>query len=74
MQHGLFFVNQHQVEADTCAALKSFVGPLNADKLSRLLVTIDRLRVCTGQPDYHFVRMVLPQKGKVILSDGKVAS
>ena len=37
------FVNQHQVEADTCPALGSLVGCLDADKLSRLRITIEKL-------------------------------
>ena len=66
------FVNQHQVDAGTCGTLKSFAGPMNDEKLSQLLVMVDKLPVCAGQPDDHFVRMVLAKKGKVLSSDGKV--
>ena len=68
------FVNQHKVDTDTCIALKSFAGPLNDDKLSQLLVAIDKLLVCAGQPDDHFVRMILAKKGKILSSNGKVAA
>ena len=67
------FVNQHKVDVDTCIALKSFAGPLN-DKLSQLLVAIDKLLICEGQPDDHyFMHMILATKGTFLSSNGKVA-
>ena len=63
-----------RVDAGTCGTLKSFAGPLNDEKLSQLLVMVDKLPVCAGQPDDHFVHMVLAKKGKVLLSDGKVVA
>ena len=68
------FVNQHKIDADTCVALRSFAGPLNGVKLSQLLATVDKLLICAGQPDDHFVRMVLAKKGKVLSSNGKVVA
>ena len=68
------FVNQHKIDADTCVALRSFAGPLNGVKLSQLLATVDKLLICAGQPDDHFVRMVLAKKGKILSSNGKVVA
>ena len=38
--------------------------------LNNLLQLLDRLHVCCGQPDSHFVSMVNAKKGKIISSDG----
>ena len=68
------FVNQHQVEVTTCSALKAFAGPMSTDKLSQLLLTLDRLPVCAGQPDDHFMHMILAKKGRITSNNGKVVA
>jgi len=68
------FVNQHQVDPSKCSALKSFPQILNSKTLSLMLIKVDRLSICAGQPDEHFVRMVAAKKGKVLSQDGKVAA
>ena len=47
---------------------------LNLESLHSLINLLDRLHVCCGQPDSHFVSMVSAKKGKVHSSDGKVAA
>ena len=66
-------ISQHKLDADTCVALRSFAGPLNGVKLSQLLAMIDKLTICTGQPDDHFLHMVLAKKGKILSSNGIAA-
>ena len=39
-----------------------------------LLQLLDRLHVCCGQPDSHFISMVNSKKRKIMSSDGKVAA
>ena len=68
------FVNQRRVEATTCGALRTLAGPMSADKLSQLLLTLDRLPLCAGQPDDHFMRMILTKKGKITSSNGEVVA
>ena len=47
---------------------------MSKDKLSQLLLTLDRLPLCAGQPDDHFMRMILSKKGKITSSVGEVAA
>lgn len=56
-----------------CAGLNSIPSILNAESLSQLLQEIDRLKVCIGQPDTHFVKTVHAKKGKILSQDGKIA-
>ena len=65
---------QHAVDPCKCAALASIPSTLNADSLSHLLQEIDSLKVCIGQPDAHFVKMVLAKKGKILSHDGKIVA
>lgn len=39
-----------------------------------LISTLDRLKICAGQPDMNFVSMVRAKKGKVLSSDGTVVA
>ena len=70
----LLFVNQHLIDSAVCGPLKSFSGPLTPENLSQLLVEVDRLSICAGQPDDHFVRMVQAKKGKILSCNGKVVA
>ena len=68
------FVNQRRVEASTCGALRTFAGPMSADMLSQMLLTLERLPLCAGQPDDHFMHMILTKKGKITSSKGEVVA
>ena len=68
-------VNKHLVNFDSCSALHSFSAPMTQEKLSALLSLLDRLIVCCGQPNDHFVKMVVTsKKGKILSPAGKVAA
>ena len=68
-------VNKHLVNFDSCSALHSFSAPMTQEKLSALLSLLDRLIVCCGQPDDHFVKMVVTsKKGKILSPAGIVAA
>ena len=68
-------VNKRLVNFDSCGALHSFSAPMTQEKLSALLSLLDRLIVCCGQPDDHFVKMVVTsKKGKILSPSGKVAA
>lgn len=60
------------VDSDRSTALEFFSGDMNTDKLNRLFQLLDRLKVCAGQPDEHFVRMISAKKGKILSPHGKV--
>ena len=47
---------------------------MSADKLSQLLLRLDQLPLCAGQPDDHFVCMVLNKKGKIESHNGEVVA
>ena len=53
------------VDSNMSTALKPFSGPMNTDKLNRLLELLDQLKVCAGQPDNHYVHK--PKKEKYYL-------
>lgn len=55
-----------------CSALRSFPVLMDAEHLLELISTLDRLKICAGQPDMNFVSMVRAKKGKVLSSDGTV--
>lgn len=67
-------VNNHEVNFHSCIALNAFVGQLNHTKLSDLLAQLERLKVCCGQPDEHYVKMVVAKKGIIVSPDGKISA
>ena len=68
------FVHNHQVQRDTCPALASIPTQLTAESFASLLSTIDRLHVCAGHPDPHFVSMVSAKKGVLKSSTGAASA
>lgn len=68
------YVHNRQVQPHICPALQSVPQILTSDSLNKLLQLLDRLNVCCGQPDSHFISMVKAKKGKIISCDGKVAA
>jgi hypothetical protein len=68
------FVNNSNVNYGNCSALESVPSVLNTDSLSQFLSKLDKLNVCIGQPDTHFVDMLVAgKKGKIVSSNGKIA-
>ena len=68
------YVHNRQVQPQICPALQSVPQILTSDSLNNLLQLLDRLHVCCGQPDSHFISMVNAKKGKIISSNGNVAA
>ena len=68
------FVHNHKLVKEKCSSLEAFPGTLSSESLRDLLLILDQLHVCCGQPDTHFVSMVNAKKGKILSSDGKVAA
>ena len=65
-------VHNHEVKQSNCPALVPVPKKLTPQSLENLLNLVDRLNVCIGHPDEHFVRMV-SSKNKVLKSqDGSV--
>ena len=67
-------VHNHKFMQQNCPALQSIPQILTSDSLRDLLQLLDRLHVCCGQPDSHYISMVNAKKGKIISSDGNVAA
>ena len=57
-----------------CSALKPFSSQLTCDKLSELLLTLDRLPVCAGQHDSHFIEMITAKKEKIMSAKGETSA
>ena len=72
--HWSLFVHDHEVKQGSCAALASIPPQLNAIEFSHLLDMIDRLHVCSGHPDNHFVSMVSSKKGVLKSCSGSTAA
>ena len=68
------FVHNRQVTPSTCGALKSLPLQLTQDSFSDLLNIVDRLHVCVGHPDKHFVKFASARKGVLKSYDGSVAA
>ena len=56
------FVHNHKMVKEKCSALEAVPDTLNSKSLHDLLVTLDQLHVCCGQPDAHFVSMLNAKK------------
>ena len=63
-----------ELSQSTCCALQSFPKDLNPESLHHLLQCIDKLRVCLGQPDHHFVEMASSRKGVFKSKDGCISA
>ena len=68
------FVYDHKINLSECSALNSFPILMDAKSLNKLVLTVDSLHVCAGQPDHNFVNMIRAKKGKFSSSDGTVSA
>ena len=68
-------VNGHEIEAAKFASLSRFPARMSTPStLSQLLSRLDRLTVCSGHPDAHFVSMAKAKKGKFVSSHGELTA
>ena len=58
----------------TSKALLSIPQILDGSSLNNLLDLLEKLHICIGQPDSHFVSMVQAKKGSIVSPDGKVVA
>lgn len=65
------YVHGHQVNPQ---CLSHIPAQLQAGMLQQLLSTIDRLNVCAGHPDAHFLEMMEAKKGSLKSATGSVAA
>ena len=68
------YVHNHEVNHHNCSSLQSTPRTLDSESLMKFLQLLDRLYVCCGQPDSHFVSMINAKKGKIISHDGKITA
>lgn len=57
-----------------CNILLSVPVKLGVDSFQLLLSIIDKLWVCPGHPDAHFIDMIEARKGKLLSKDKSVAA
>ena len=72
--HWSLFVHNHEIKHDQCTALAPVPERLKPDTLALLLSLADRLGVCVGQPDDHFIAMATARKGAFISHDGSTVA
>jgi hypothetical protein len=62
-------VHDHQVNPTTCPPLRSIPSVLEDESvIFNILNNIDRLRVCPGHPDKHFIELVQTERKGCIKS------
>ena len=47
------FVYDHKINLSECSALNSFLILMDAKSLNKLVLTVDSLHICAGQPDHN---------------------
>ena len=68
------FVHNQLVAPSTCRALECLPSCLTEDSHSRLLHVVDRLHICAGHPEKHFIEFALSRKGVFRSQDGSVTA
>ena len=61
-------VHGHEVQPATCPAISEFPAHLGVSALTQQLSLLDKLTVCPGHPDQHFVSMAKDRKGMSLLT------
>ena len=64
----ILYVLGHQVNRINCKSLSKFPSFVDSTNINLLLYEVDRLTLCCGQPDSHFVEMVI-SKNSIIMTD-----
>ena len=67
-------MHDHKFTTATCSSLESFPTLLDAETLNKLILFLENLQICAGQPDPTFVSMVTAKKGRVFSPDGTVTA
>ena len=57
------FIEQRHIDVSKCTALNCFSQTVDSSTLTQLLKKVNDLRMCEGQADNHFVRMLTAKKG-----------
>ncbi len=68
------YVYTNRVEVENCVALSRFPSHLCPDMLRNLVNSVDKLPVCAGHPDTHFVEMLQGKKGVILASNGQTVA
>ena len=68
------YVHNHDLTQENCSQLKTLPKGLSVESLNFLLQQLERLHVCSSQPDSHFVSMVNARRGKILSHDGRVVA
>ena len=67
-------IHNHLLNLDECTVLQDIPQCLCPESLNLVLERLNKLNVCSGHRDPHFVSMLNAKKGKVTSSDGKIAA
>ena len=64
----------HEISRTVCATLLEIPQKLDDSHLPKLISQLDRLNVCPGHPDSHYVTMVSSKKGTLLNRSGDIAA
>ena len=68
--HWSLFLHNHEIKHVKCTGLALVPERLKPYTFVLLLSLVDRLEVCAGQPDEHFIAMAVARKGSFTSLDG----
>ena len=67
-------IHNHLIDPQKCAVLQSVPKVLSSTSLNGLIELLERLHVCCGQPDSHFLSMIEAKKGRIVSANGNVSA
>ena len=59
-------MHDHKVTTAKCSSLETFPTLLDPESLNKLILTLESLQICSGQPDPTFVSMVTAKKERIV--------
>ena len=68
----LLKVNGVEVDGDRCPSLSMFQNPLSSQDVNRLIERLDKLHVCPGHPDAHFIELADSKGGNFKSTNGQI--
>lgn len=67
-------VHGHEVSKAACALVLKLTENSSVKEISSAISSLERLTVCPGHPDMHFVDMVTAKKGKLLSPSGDISA
>ena len=65
-------VNGVAVDGERCPAISMFQNPLSDQDIKGLIERLDKLQVCPGHPDAHFIELGISKGGRFKSTNGQI--